>query len=257
MAEQYERCWKCSGTGKTGGHDGQPQIDCFVCGGSGVGALLVEESDDPQRPSFEEWASVLEEYEVLRLERKEMEAREKKVKERIDRMLSLAADESKYEIYGFVIQRRFYEKGQISYKNAHADLLDGDKELIKEHLADFHGKPYSTLNIDRVPQGYIMSTYWADLKEPFSSIYVHGRDICHVVIFKIEDEPVGTMIIDNRKLAEVIRCFASEDYIGYVSATSDGPVYTQLKRPRTDCIINEYGEIWSYKLLLETYSQKP
>lgn len=101
-----------------------------------------------------------------------------------------------------------------------------------------------------------MSTYYYELREPWSSIRVYDSPGPHTQITLWNDGAYsGMLTINEDHKQEALDCFFDrESSIGNQYGRGQGKLlgYNHQRDPRTDQIISEYGDICSYKELCKT-----
>ena len=96
-----------------------------------------------------------------------------------------------------------------------------------------------------------MSTYFREIREPWSSIRVE-RTGKHTRITLWQDRAnAGTLVVDNDSALDAVRCFAGEESCQRYAIANDKVAIRMMQHPRTRQLIDEHGDIVTLPELLE------
>ena len=99
-----------------------------------------------------------------------------------------------------------------------------------------------------------MSTYYRDLKFPFSSVRVEGSHHKRLLVW-VCGQKSGELVFgpeQDHELREVLESFCRED-VAMIAAKKEGASITHIAKSRTNCVISDSGEILSLLKLILNY----
>ena len=102
-----------------------------------------------------------------------------------------------------------------------------------------------------------MSTYYRDLKEPWSNVIQTTTDqSIHLDLF-IDGVASGRIVLDNEKKDNVYAALwgMCGKEVAQISARVDGPTLIYLASSRTDTVVSDYGRITTLTKLVRDYPQ--
>ena len=102
-----------------------------------------------------------------------------------------------------------------------------------------------------------MSTYYSDLEEPWTSIRAEDNGRHAYITLWENGANAGFLVINSENMHEAIRSFCrSESVCQRVSFENDKLRLKIFKKPRSQVIVSEYGDIVNFNQMLGEYAEK-